>query len=351
MGAMVKKGWRPRRTIVFASWGAGEHGYLGSLEWVEEYQKVLGQRAICHINVDLAVIGAYNLIVEASPLMYNILEESAKLVDPPDPTLGYKSLKEHWEKRQRYTGDKLIEYSVASTSDHVVFYQRLGIPSGYFVFMPNPMEWKGADYPLYHSTYETFEAMKDHLDPTFGYHKAIADYWGVMTINLAEHDLLPEIMKVAQVTSALREGYSLLRAEHGARMDKHKVDTTYLLKYINQFDEDAVNFEASLSKVDKSDALAVRIINDQLLLLERAFITEDGIPRRPWQKNVIFGTDVRNEYAGWIFPGVHEAFWDFDHVSDKEERLDEARQQIAICSFAINSASTVLRDVRLMNGQ
>jgi len=28
-------GWRPRRTIVFCSWGAEEYGLVGSTEWVE----------------------------------------------------------------------------------------------------------------------------------------------------------------------------------------------------------------------------------------------------------------------------------------------------------------------------
>ena len=32
----MRYGWRPRRTIIFASWGAGEMGNLGSNEWVEE---------------------------------------------------------------------------------------------------------------------------------------------------------------------------------------------------------------------------------------------------------------------------------------------------------------------------
>ena len=32
----MRYGWRPRRTIIFASWGAGKMGNLGSNEWVEE---------------------------------------------------------------------------------------------------------------------------------------------------------------------------------------------------------------------------------------------------------------------------------------------------------------------------
>ena len=34
MGSMVKSGWRPRRTIVFASWAVEEYGLEGSYEYV-----------------------------------------------------------------------------------------------------------------------------------------------------------------------------------------------------------------------------------------------------------------------------------------------------------------------------
>ena len=63
-GLMLKKGWRPRRTIMFASWGAGEHGYMGSMEWIEEFQTILTDRTVAHLNVDLAVIHTFNMLGE-----------------------------------------------------------------------------------------------------------------------------------------------------------------------------------------------------------------------------------------------------------------------------------------------
>ena len=36
-GVMLKQGWKPRRTIMFCSWGAEEYGLIGSSEWVEVY--------------------------------------------------------------------------------------------------------------------------------------------------------------------------------------------------------------------------------------------------------------------------------------------------------------------------
>ncbi|MGH0179820.1 UNVERIFIED_CONTAM: hypothetical protein FKN15_015401 [Acipenser sinensis] len=56
-GELLKDGWRPRRSIVFCSWGAEEHGLIGSTEWVEELVKILGTRAVAYLNVDIAVEG------------------------------------------------------------------------------------------------------------------------------------------------------------------------------------------------------------------------------------------------------------------------------------------------------
>ena len=39
VGELLKSGWRPRRTIVFASWDAEEQGLIGSTEWTEEHQR------------------------------------------------------------------------------------------------------------------------------------------------------------------------------------------------------------------------------------------------------------------------------------------------------------------------
>lgn len=50
-------GWRPRRTIIFCSWGAKEYGLIGSYEWIQQYGEVLSQRAIAYLNVDTAVSG------------------------------------------------------------------------------------------------------------------------------------------------------------------------------------------------------------------------------------------------------------------------------------------------------
>ena len=76
----VYLGWRPRRSIVFGSWGAGEYGFFGTTEYVEEYLKVFEARAVAHLNVDLAIIQTYNLLVSATPLLHKVIKEATKKV-------------------------------------------------------------------------------------------------------------------------------------------------------------------------------------------------------------------------------------------------------------------------------
>ncbi|GFR95759.1 N-acetylated-alpha-linked acidic dipeptidase 2, partial [Elysia marginata] len=81
MGELVQSGtWKPRRTIMFCSWGAEEYGLIGSTEWVEQYVATLRQRAVAYINLDTAVIGNDTLHVDGTPLMHQIAYKAAKQV-------------------------------------------------------------------------------------------------------------------------------------------------------------------------------------------------------------------------------------------------------------------------------
>ena len=45
-GALLKQGWKPRRTIIFGSWDAEEYGLVGSTEWAEELAPELERRPL-----------------------------------------------------------------------------------------------------------------------------------------------------------------------------------------------------------------------------------------------------------------------------------------------------------------
>ena len=282
--------------------------------------------------------------------MHKVMTDASKRLPAPVPELGFRTLHEHWSKRARYTGDRLISYDMGDTSDHVVFYQRLGIPCAYFLWMPNPGTWHDALYPIYHSAYENFDLMANILDPGFVYHKSVAEFWGSIALGVASPKFLSEAMDVEEVGVSLNEGHDILRAKYGHILDRENITTQYMQGFINKYVANAKRFNKMIKSLEEQkvplDPLSTRIINDQIILIEKAFIDFAGIPRRPWQKNVVFGTNIESAYSGWIYPGVHEALFDFEESDDKEQRLDEIKQQLSVISHVINSAASVLEDIR-----
>lgn len=142
LGSLLKKGWRPLRTIVVASWDAEEYGLVGSTEFGEDYSEWLKDHVVSYHNLDVAVSGR-KLAGKASPSLADLINgAAADVVDPDDSS-------------------KMLEinanHPLGSGSDYTVMLQYLGIAS-------TDMGYKagGASSPVYHyhSNYDSFAWME-----------------------------------------------------------------------------------------------------------------------------------------------------------------------------------------------
>src|SRR5262249_55945458 len=65
--ALLKQGWKPKRTVVYCVWDGEEEGLLGSTEWAEQHAADLERHAAVYINSDgnsrgyLAMSGSHSL--------------------------------------------------------------------------------------------------------------------------------------------------------------------------------------------------------------------------------------------------------------------------------------------------
>ena len=57
LGELTRSGWRPRRSILFASWDAEEFALTSSTEWGEQHEAWLRKNAVAYLNVDSAASG------------------------------------------------------------------------------------------------------------------------------------------------------------------------------------------------------------------------------------------------------------------------------------------------------
>ncbi len=81
IGALLKQGWKPKRTVVFCSWDAEEEGLIGSTEWVEQHAQAL-EKAVAYFNVDVAVAGP-DFSASAVPSLKEFVRELTRIGAEP----------------------------------------------------------------------------------------------------------------------------------------------------------------------------------------------------------------------------------------------------------------------------
>ncbi|XP_074427700.1 N-acetylated-alpha-linked acidic dipeptidase 2-like isoform X3 [Larus michahellis] len=347
-GKMKMEGWRPKRTIIFASWDAEEFGLLGSTEWAEENARVLQERAVAYINTDSSIEGNYTLRVDCTPLLYKLVYNLTKEILSPDEGYENKSLYDSWLEKDPSTDNNSYPRinKLGSGSDFEAYFQRLGIASGRVRYTKNRKADKFSNYPVYHTVYETFELVEKFYDPTFKKQLTIAQLRGKLVYELADSQVIP--FDCRDYGEALK-GYSnriyKLAKKHEEQLKTYKVSFDPLFSAVVNFSKAAAEFHRRLEQVDKKDPVAVRIMNDQLMFIERAFIDPLGLPGRKFYRHVIFAPSSHNKYAGESFPGIYDAMFDIESQADQRGAWEEVKRQISIAAFTVQAAAETLEEV------
>ncbi|XP_077723518.1 N-acetylated-alpha-linked acidic dipeptidase 2 isoform X2 [Canis aureus] len=282
-GKLMSRGWRPRRTIIFASWDAEEFGLLGSTEWAEENVKTLQERSIAYINSDSSIEGNYTLRVDCTPLLYQLVYKLTKEISSPDDGFESKSLYESWLEKD--PSSENINFprinKLGSGSDFEAYFQRLGIASGRARYTKNRKTEKYSSYPVYHTIYETFELVENFYDPTFKKQLSVAQLRAALVYELADSKIIPfNIEDYAKALKNYATSIYNLSKKHDQQLRDHGVSFDSLFSAVKNFSDAASDFHRRLRQVDLNNPIAVRIMNDQLMLLERAFIDPLGLPGR-----------------------------------------------------------------------
>lgn len=348
LAKLVYEGWRPRRTIVFCSWGAEEYGLIGSTEWVEQYAKVLMDRAVVYINVDLSVEGNVALRARALPILHDFVYDiSTRIQSANDPqrTL-YEEWLEHFPDLKNISRPRIT--LPGSGSDYAAFIHIAGIPSIDIRYTHN---YPISSYPLYHSVYETRYLVTEHMDPQFAYSLSIGQLWAEAARYMSDSLLLP--LSVQNYATSLGGLVRALDERYGPLMARNNVSLDELSAASAEFSRTASQFAARASTIDCNNPLETRIYNDQLMRLERAFLDPEGLPpSRRHIKHVLFAPSQFDMYSGALFPGLVDLMWHIEDVRDgleKVERWQQVRQHLATVVFTVQSATTVLRNPARFN--
>ncbi|KAI1796222.1 Zn-dependent exopeptidase [Ganoderma leucocontextum] len=187
-GALLKRGWRPLRNVVFASWDAEEYGLIGSTEWAEDFPEWISKNVVAYVNIDVSSAGS-RWSAGGSPSLAHLIRGAA--LDVPHPTDPSRTLWDarrdvgpfsglaHPEAVERFLEQNVIAQSdlgvhpLGSGSDYTPFLQRLGIASMDQGFGGTP-----TDAPY-------------HYHSGFFRHTAVAKHLGLVALRLIDSFILP----------------------------------------------------------------------------------------------------------------------------------------------------------------
>jgi len=329
IGHLLKSGWRPRRTIIFASWDAEEHGLMGSTEWAEQHAAEL-DHAIAYLNMDSAVSGA-NFGASAVPSLKQFVRDVAKAVPSPKGGTVYQAWRVAGESWWQPDGTDTRRLPVVqlnadapvgdlgSGSDYTPFLQHLGIASTDIA--------SSGSYGVYHSAFDDMAWFKRFADPDFTYEQEMARLFGMQVLRLAEAEVLPYDYEdygkeIAAYVRTARE-----RAEK-AFAKPPSFDAAL------EAAERLARAGAALSRVHPKDAAEAVAVNHALREAERALLLSHGLPGRPWFRHSIYAPGRYTGYAATVIPGVNEAI----DAGDREA----AEQQLAALTAALVHAAATL---------
>ncbi|HZU09291.1 MAG TPA: M28 family metallopeptidase, partial [Pseudacidobacterium sp.] len=283
IGQLLKSGWKPRRTLIFASWDAEEEGLIGSTEWAEDNAAAL-RHAVAYFNTDVGVAGP-NFDASAVPSLKQFIREIAKEV--PSPHGG--SVYDRWKKSEAEESSRrrlMNEHAshpaapesdvhvgdLGSGSDYTPFIQHLGVPSTDI--------GSAGPYGVYHSVFDNYNWFIKNADPTFVFEQQQARIFGLEALHMADADVLPYdyVTYGKEITEYLNAAKK--------KADDEKVsglDFSPALSAAQRFTAAA----EAVYKKQQSIPSDLPQFNTQLRQVESDLLSSAGLPNRPWFKHTI----------------------------------------------------------------
>lgn len=96
----IDSGFRPRRTVVLASWDGEELSLLGSTHFAEAFRIELTRRAIAYVNADCPIKGHKEFNARTDPLLADALMFASRLV-PVDSPADKLTLYDQWLAQEK----------------------------------------------------------------------------------------------------------------------------------------------------------------------------------------------------------------------------------------------------------
>jgi N-acetylated-alpha-linked acidic dipeptidase len=369
LASLLKTGWRPKRTIIYALWDGEEQGLIGSTEWAETHAEALRRHAVAYINTDGN--GRGYLGMAGSHSLQRFINEVARDIRDPETGLSV------WKRRQlaeiaqartpaeraslRSGGDLPIE-ALGSGSDFTPFLQHLGIAT-------LNLGYGGEDGDgIYHSIYDDFSHYTRFNDTAFVYGRALSQTVGTAVLRLANADVLPfqftglsetvgrysdevKALLISRREEALERNQQLDEGLFAAINDPRnpdqpprRLDVAPALN-LAPLENALTGLRASAGRFDAAFAMTggnAAAANAAMRQVEQALTSPAGLPRRPWYRHLLYAPGYYTGYGVKTLPALREGI---EQGQWQEAEAEAARiaERLVAATRLIDEAATALR--------
>ena len=343
LGALLKQGWRPKRTIVYLAWDGEEPGLLGSTEFVEAHLDDLRRHAVLYVNSDNSGRGYFS--VSGEHTLEHFINGVARDINDPEKNISV------WERARLHRlavandAEKRAELRnrpdlriapLGDGSDYAPFLDHAGVPA-------LDLRFSGEDEGgVYHSIYDDFYWYTHFSDKTFVYGRTLAQAAGTAVMRMADAEMIPVSFgdmadAIAHYTRELHEmvgNYQSTAKETNLQIDEgvfqaisdpeqptsapKREDVPPFLNFAPldngsaAFTTAATHFEKAVTAAEKNGGSAfakasIDQLNQSLIQCWQAFLDERGLPERPWFKNMIYAPGAYTGYGVKTLPAIRES--------------------------------------------
>jgi N-acetylated-alpha-linked acidic dipeptidase len=377
LGELHQQGWTPKRTIIYCAWDGEEPGLLGSTEWVETHGDELQKHAVAYINSDSNGRGFFH--ASGSHDLEKLIDDVIREINDPEKNIpvwqrarlsriaNAKNQEERAEIRKRAA---LTIGALGDGSDYASFLDHAGISAlniGY---------GGENDANAYHSVYDDFSWYTHFLDTDFSYGRALAQTGGTTVMRLADAEVIPfEYVGMAETIAKyvtelekqlkdkqeeiIEHNLELKEGVFTAVADPHKTsappphETTPpymnfapLKNGVDAIKRSAERYESAVAKAQAEGAPALSPqaldrLNIDLLKIQRTFLTERGLPERPWFKHQVYAPGAYTGYGAKPIAAVRE-YMDEKKWTEAEAQVPAVAKVLQDVAAAIDKAAADL---------
>lgn len=388
LGELLKRGWKPKRTIIYCAWDGEEPMLLGSTEWAEYHGDELKQHAAIYINSDGN--GRGYLQAQGSHALEKFVNGVARDITDPEKNISVwkrdqaerlaaprERPQDKQERKEARTRADLRIGALGSGSDYTTFIDHLGVAS-------LNVSYGGEDQGgIYHSIYDDFYWFTHFSDTDFVYGRTLAQTIGTMVLRFADADVLPyDFTDFAdtvhkyndELQSFLKDRQEEVRERNqnledgvfSATSDPRRPQVAPAREEVPPFISFAPldNAQASVARSAEHYARAIKAftehcgnggtacaseralqgINDKLIQTERRLTSAQGLPRRPWYQHLIYAPGFYTGYGAKTLPGVREGLEE-KRYQEAEKEITHVAQALADYAGAIEEAAGELERV------